>query len=553
MAAYRATHEVFNQVPPLEDYNAYREDRPLREGVAREGGDWAEDRLIKLGGEVASARFQELARLANKHTPELQTHDRFGNRVDMVEFHPAYHELLGHAIASEAHAFPFNHPQPGAHVVRAALSYLYNHAEIGVCCPAFMTFASVPAMRRQPEIAEEWVPRVLSSDYDRRFRPAAEKTGVTIGMAMTEKQGGSDVRANTTRAEPLDAGGPGAEYELTGHKWFCSAPMCDAFLTLAYTEAGFSCFFVPRWKPDGTRNPFFIQRLKDKLGNRANASSEIEYAGTWARMLGEEGRGVRTIIEMVHHTRLDCALSSAAIMRNAVAHALHHAAHRTAFQKKLIDQPAMQRVLADMALETEAATTLLMRIAGAFDRGERDEGERMFARIAVACAKYWICKRTPWIVAEALECHGGNGYVETGLLARLYREAPLNGIWEGSGNVLALDVMRAIAREPESLELLLAEARAGAGADARFDAYLAEEVEPLLASRDDVEANARRLAQALTLALQASLLLRHAPAAVADAFCASRLDGAPSLTFGTLPNGLDERAVVERARPSSTE
>ncbi len=549
MANAERTHEVFNQVPPLEDYNAYLEDRPLREAVAREGGGGAGGRLVKLGGEVASRHFQELGRLANKHTPELLTHDRFGNRIDEVEFHPAYHELLGHAIASEAHSLPFTHPKPGAHVARAALSYLYNHAEIGVCCPAFMAFAGIPALRQQAELAEEWVPRILSSRYDCRFLPADRKTGAMIGMAMTEKQGGSDVRANTTQARALGGGGPGGEYELTGHKWFCSAPMSDVFLTLAYTDVGMSCFLVPRWKPDGTRNPFLIQRLKDKLGNRANASSEIEYAGTWARMLGEEGRGVRTIIEMVQHTRLDCALSSAAILRNAVAHAHHHAAHRTAFQRKLIDQPAMQRVLADLALESEAATILIMRVAGAFDRSERDDEERLFARIAVACAKYWICKRAPWAVAEALECHGGNGFVETGLMARLYREAPLNGIWEGAGNVLALDVLRAIAREPQALEVLMDELRASRGAERRYDLYLEHELEPLLSSSENREANARRLAQSLTLALQASLLLRRAPPAVADAFCASRLDHAPARTFGTLPDGLDECAIVERSRP----
>lgn len=545
----RGTHEVFNQVPPLVDYNAFLEDRALREAAHREGADWADERMTELGEEVASQRFQDLARLANKYTPELMTHDRFGNRIDEVEFHPAYHELLGHAIARDLHGLPFNDPRPGAHVARAAMSYLYNHAEIGVCCPAFMAFAGIPALRQQPEIAEEWEPRILSTRYDPSFQPASEKTGAMIGMAMTEKQGGSDVRANTTRAEPVGAGGPGGEYRLTGHKWFCSAPMSDVFLTLAYTDVGLSCFLVPRWTPDGERNAFYIQRLKDKLGNRANASSEIEYADTWARMVGEEGRGVRTIIEMVHHTRLDCALSSAGIMRSALSHALNHATYRTAFQKKLIDQPAMTRVLADMALETEAATQLMMRVAGAFDRGEADPDERLLARMAVALAKYWICKRAPWLVAEALECHGGNGYVETGIMARLYREAPLNGIWEGSGNVLALDVLRAMAREPRSFELLLAELRQAKGADRRFDTFLDDVVEPMITKGDVREANARLIAQNLTLALQASLLLRHAPPEVADAFVASRIAGTPSFTFGTLPDGLEERAIIERATP----
>ncbi len=545
----KATHEVFNQVPPLEGYNAFVEDRPLREAAHREGADWADDRMAQLGDEVASGHFQELARLANKHTPEFMSHDRFGNRIDEVTFHPAYHELLGHAIKRNLHGLPFSEPRPGAHVARAAMSYLYNHAEIGVCCPAFMAFSAIPALRQQPDIAEEWEQRILSTRYDPRFRPASEKTGAMVGMAMTEKQGGSDVRANTTHAVPIGPGGPGAEYLLTGHKWFCSAPMSDAFLTLAYTDSGFSCFFVPRWRPDGTRNAFYIQRLKDKMGNRANASSEIEYDGTWARMVGEEGRGVRTVIEMVHHSRLDCALSSAGIMRCALANALNHAAHRTVFQKKLVDQPAMSRVLTDMALETEAATQLTMRIAGAFDRADQDPDEQLFARIAVALAKFWICKRAPWLVAEALECHGGNGYVETGIMARLYREAPLNGIWEGSGNVLALDVLRAMAREPRSLDLVLDELRRAKGADRCFDVYLDETLEPMLARTDAREANARHIAQSLTLALQASLLLRHAPGAVADAFIASRLSGGPAFAFGVLPDGLDEQAIVARATP----
>lgn len=543
------THEVFNQVPPLVDYNAFVEDRPLREAALREGAEWADDRMTQLGDEVASVRFQNLARLANKHLPELSTHDRYGNRIDEVEFHPAYHELLGHAIARDLHGLPFNEPRPGAHVARAAMSYLYNHAEIGVCCPAFMAFSAIPALRQQPEIAEEWEPRVRSKRYDPRFLPSTEKTGAMIGMAMTEKQGGSDVRANTTHAKPIGAGGPGGEYLLTGHKWFCSAPMSDAFLTLAYTDAGLSCFFVPRWKPDGTRNPFFIQRLKDKLGNRANASSEIEYAGTWGLMLGEDGRGVRAVIEMVHHSRLDCALSSAGIMRCAAAHALHHAAHRTAFQKKLVDQPAMARVLADMALETEAATQLMMRIAGAFDRGDGDPAERLFARIAVALAKFWICKRAPWLVAEALECHGGNGFVETGIMARLYREAPLNGIWEGAGNVLALDVLRAMDREPASLDVVMNELRMASGADTRFDSYVEQQIGPLIARKDAREANARRLAQSLTLGLQASILLRHAPDYVSDAFIVSRLGDGPTLAFGTMPDGLDEQSIIVRAMP----
>jgi putative acyl-CoA dehydrogenase len=378
--------------------------------------------------------------------------------------------------------------------------------------------------------------------------PAAEKAGVTIGMAMTEKQGGSDVRANTTRAAPLGAGGPGEAYVLTGHKWFCSAPMSDAFLTLAYTDKGLTCFFVPRWKPDGTRNPFFIQRLKDKLGNKSNASAEIEYDGTWARMVGEEGRGVRTILEMVHHTRLDTALAAAGFMREGLNNAVHHAAHRTAFQKRLIDQPAMENVLADLTIEAEAATTLVMRLARAFDESEGDAGARVFARLGVALAKYWLNKRVPTFVCEALECHGGGGYVEESAMPRLYREAPLNGIWEGSGNVISLDVLRTLAREPEAVDAYLAEIEPALGADRRFDAAV-KALKQAVVDHAGHEAEARRLGEAMALVLQGALLLRHGPAPIADAFCASRLGGDWGFAFGTLPSGVDFKAVIDRVRP----
>ncbi|MEJ8574699.1 acyl-CoA dehydrogenase family protein [Microbaculum marinum] len=543
-----ATHEVFNQVPPLEGFNAFLGDPALKEAVDREGGGWGRERLSALGEWVASSRTQELARLANTWLPVLKTFDRYGNRIDEVEFHPAYHELLGKAIAEEIHALPFADPRSGVYVVRAGLHFLYNFAEIGVLCPVTMTFAAVPTLRQQPEIAAEWEPRIVSDHYDPRFMPAPGKTGAQIGMAMTEKQGGSDVRANTTRAVPLNGGGPGGEYLLTGHKWFCSAPMCDGFLTLANTDAGLTCFFVPRWTPDGERNVFLIQRLKDKLGNKSNASSEIEYRDTWARMVGEEGRGVRTIIEMVHHTRLDTGISAAGIMRNAVARAIHHASHRSAFQKKLVDQPAMRRVLADVALESEASTALAMRVARAFDQGGKNEAEQAFARISVAVAKFWHCKRCPALVAEALELHGGNGYVETGEMARLYREAPLNGIWEGSGNVMALDVLRAIARDPTALTAVMDEMELAAGADRRFDRHL-EKLKQRIVDKRFSESHARQIAMELALGLQASLLVRFAPGYVADGFCATRLEDGIGLAFGLLPDGLDEAAIVERARP----
>jgi putative acyl-CoA dehydrogenase len=411
-----------------------------------------------------------------------------------------------------------------------------------------MTYASMPTLRHQEEILAEWEPRVLGTEYDGRMVPAAEKSAVLIGMAMTEKQGGSDVRANTTRAVAIDGGGPGGAYEITGHKWFCSAPMCDAFLTLAYTETGLSCFLVPRWRPDGTRNPFFIQRLKDKVGNRSNASSEIEYRGTWARMVGEEGRGVRTIIEMVHHTRLDCVAGSAGLMRQAVAQAVHHANHRSAFGRRLVEQPLMQNVLADLALEAEAATAAMLRLARAYDAGPRDPGEQLFARLATAVVKYWVCKRWPVLAAEALECLGGNGYVEESLLPRNYREAPLNSIWEGSGNVICLDVLRAMARGPEVADAFFAEVGAARGGDRRLDAFV-DAVRRELGDFADAELRARRLVERLALALQGSLLVRHAPTAVADAFCASRLAGDRGLAFGTLPAGTDCAAIIERERP----
>ena len=537
-----ATHEVENQPPPLEDYNLFEQDAALREAVVREGGGWGEARLARFGAWLGAAATLRLGEQAHRHPPVLRTHDRFGHRIDEVDYAPAWHALLGRAVAEQVHALPWVDPRPGAHVVRAAAAFLMNQVESGVCCPIAMTFASVPALRTAPEIASVWAPKIVAAEYQPGALPIAAKRGALIGMAMTEKQGGSDLRATTTRAVR-----DGDGWRLIGHKWFCSAPMSDAFLTLAQTPAGLSCFFVPRWLEGGVRNPIRLQRLKDKLGNRSNASAEIEYAGAAAQLVGEEGQGVRAIIKMVHHTRLDAALSSAALMRQAVAQALHHAAHRSAFQKRLIDQPLMRSVLADLALEVEAATVVVMRLARAFDAAGGDRAAASFARLATAITKFWVCRRTPATVAEALECLGGNGYIEESILPRLYREAPVNSIWEGSGNVLCLDVQRTLAREPAALEAMLAELDAARGADLRLDAWLVrlknglrEQADPQLA---------RRVVESLALALQAALLVRHAPAAVADAFCASRLADGNGRQFGGLPRGLDLAQICQRARP----
>src|SRR5436305_1422182 len=455
-----ASHAVFNQVPPLEDVNLFTSDRVLTEALRREGAEWAEERARTFGEIVGRRETILWGFQANEHPPVLRTHDRNGNRIDEVEFHPAWHALMGLGVEHGLHALPWREPRPGAHVARAALFMLLAEVEAGVGCPLSMTYSAVPALRLQPEVAAEWEPRVTSTVYDPRLVPASEKAGALCGMAMTEKQGGSDVRANTTAAWPVGAGGPGGEYEITGHKWFCSAPMCDAFLVLAQASGGLSCFLLPRFTPDGGRNRFHLQRLKDKLGNRSNASSEVEFRAAWARLIGEEGRGVQTILEMVNHTRLDCVIGSAAGMRWGTARAVHHAAHRKAFGKLLIDQPLMCNVLADLALESEAATTAMMRLARAYD-GE----ESSFRRLATAVLKYWTCKRAPVHAAEALECLGGNGYVEEWPLARLYREAPLNSLWEGSGNVQCLDVLRALRKAPETLDALLGEIGEARGGD----------------------------------------------------------------------------------------
>lgn len=529
------THEVFNQPPPLVDYDVSA-DAALLAGVAREGAPWAVGDLHRLGKLAGTAEPQQWGDEANRHEPRLRTHDRYGHRIDEVEFHPAWHRLMGVAVGEGLAGAAWADGRAGAHVARAAGLFVWSQVEAGHSCPISMTYAVVPALRNNPDLSEMYEPLLTSRSYDPGLRTPSTKSGLLAGMGMTEKQGGSDVRANTTTATPQ----PDGTWRLRGHKWFTSAPMCDLFLVLAQSPVGLSCFLVPRVLPDGTRNVFRIQRLKDKLGNRSNASSEPEFDDTTAWLVGEEGRGVRTIIEMVAMTRLDCVTGSASGMRAALNQAIHHARHRSAFGRLLADQPAMRNVLADLALESEAATVLAMRLAGAVDRNEQ-----AFKRLAIAVGKYWVCKRQPAVVGEALECLGGNGYVEESGLPRLYRDAPLNSIWEGSGNVQALDVLRTLGRDPESLDALLAEAAAAAGADRRLDAAV-DGLKRAVTSEDQ----ARRVVERMALVLQGSLLVRHAPAEVADAFCGSRLGGDWGHAFGTLPAGADTAAIVERAAPA---
>jgi putative acyl-CoA dehydrogenase len=549
MTVPHSTHEVRNQVPPLAGYDV-AEDATLLAAAGREGAGWAAGDLHTLGRLAGSAATGEQARLANEHPPVLRTHDRWGNRIDEVEFHPAWHALLGTAVGHGLHAAPWADQRPGAHVARAAKFYVWTQAEPGHGCPVSMTYAAVPALRHAPGLAGRFEPLLEARSYDPGLRPPETKDGLLAGMAMTEKQGGSDVRANTTRAEPADGGA----HVLTGHKWFCSAPMCDLFLTLAYAPDGLTCFLLPRVLPDGQRNGLRIQRLKDKLGNRSNASAEIEFDSALAWQVGEAGRGVATIIEMVSATRLDCVVGSAAGMRLATVAAVHHASHRQAFGKDLIAQPLMGSVLADLVLESQAATVLALRLAGAADRaGRGDAAEGALLRVALPAAKYWVCKRAPAHAAEALECLGGNGYVEESGMPRLYREAPLNSIWEGSGNVTALDVLRALTRTPDCAAALLAELDLAAGGDPGLDAAVAQ-LRQLLAGLETAtgQAQARRLAGLIAVTMQAALLVRHDSGPVADAFCASRLGpaapGGPGAPFGTLPDGLDLGAVLERAR-----
>jgi len=529
-----------NQPPPLEGFNAWLGDRVLQETVEREGGGWIAERADRMGELVGGEHMQALAAQANRCTPELRTHDRFGNRIDAVEYHPAYHELMALAFGAGLHSLAWTETRSGAWVARAALNYLWNQGENGVACPVTMTFASVRVLRNERHLAAEWEPKVLARDYDPRPLPLGQKRAVTIGMAMTERQGGSDLRANSSRAVSIGAG----EYELDGHKWFCSAPMSDAFFTLASAAAGLTCFFVPRSLPDGARNPFFIQRLKDKCGNRSNASSEIEYRGTRARIIGEEGRGIATLIEMAHLTRFDIVVASAAMMRAALNQAVHHAEHRRAFGRRLAEHPLMQNVLADLALETEAAALLAFRLARAFDRSKEDETERQIVRLMTPIAKYWLCKRLPPLAVEAMECLGGNGYVEEAPLARLYREAPLNGIWEGSGNVICLDVLRSIQKEPAGIAALLEEIKEGGEPLPRCAASISE----MLKDSSDADVRARRIVEVIAIALQASLMARHAPGEVAEAFRVSRLEGDWGRAFGTLRSGTPCATIVKRLR-----
>jgi len=537
------THSVTNQPPPLENINLFELDAALHEGVTREGAAWAVEKIRRFGAQMGTAEMLQHAELANRFPPQLKTFDRYGQRIDEVEFHPSYHTLMHAGLAAGVHSIAWTNDQRGAHVAHAALEYLLVQTEAGVCCPITMTYASVPLLRNEPTLAAQWLPKILSDDYDSRMLPMAEKSALTIGMAMTEKQGGSDVRANLTRAVKISAN----EYRLTGHKWFCSAPMSDAFLTLAQTANGLTCFFVPRWQPDNTRNHFFIQRLKDKLGDRSNASAEIEYNDTFAWRVGEEGRGVKTIIEMVHHTRLDTCLAAAGLMRQAVAQAVHHANHRRAFGKRLIEQPLMQNVLADLALEAEAALLLTLRIARAYDESSKNKNAALFARTIVAIGKYWVNKRAPNLVYEAMECLGGAGYVEESMLPRLYREAPLNSIWEGSGNVICLDVLRALQREPEALQLLFDEI--GDATNDRRIAHAISKIKTLLAQPEQLENQARQLVETFALVLQGKLMLRHAPAINAEAFIATRLDREGRFAYGTLPARTDCMAILRRAWP----
>ncbi|MFC5721489.1 acyl-CoA dehydrogenase family protein [Streptomyces gamaensis] len=544
------THEVFNQVPPLTSFST-ADDPPLLEALRRDGG-WGEAEVRALGARAGSPEVQEWARTAEAYPPVLRTHDRYGHRVDEVDFHPSWHHLMTEAVASGQHAAPWAEPRAGAHLVRAAKFYVWAQAEPGHGCPVSMTYAAVPALRAEPELAKAYVPLLASRVYDYGLRPPLGKRGLIAGMSMTEKQGGSDVRTNTTTAVPAGDG----SYVITGHKWFTSAPMSDLFLVLARTDAGPGCFLMPRVLPDGTRNAMRLMRLKDKLGNRSNASAEIEYEQAVAWPVGEPGRGVRTIVEMVGMTRLDCVLGAAAGMRAGLRQALHHAAHRRAFGAKLIDQPLMRSVLADLAVESEAATVLAMRLAATLDRaGEGDAAEAALRRIALAAGKYWVCKRGSAHAAEALECLGGNGYVEESGMPRLYREAPLLSIWEGSGNVAALDVLRALEREPGALDAYFTEVEAAAGADVRLDAATERLRRLLRGLTEDAGGTggtgaqflARRVAEQLTLVLQGALLVRYSTPAVADAFCASRLGGDWGYAFGTLPPGTDVGPVLERA------
>jgi putative acyl-CoA dehydrogenase len=545
-----ATHEVTNQVPALENYNT-ADDPALLEAVTRAGVDWVADELRAAGALAGSTQAHEWARLANEHKPALRTHDRVGNRIDEVEFHPAWHELMRAGVGFGLTGGVWREKRPGAQAAHAALAYAWGQVEDGHMCPIGMTYAAVPALRCSPGLAERYEPLLASAEYDPGLRPAQTKRGLLAGMSMTEKQGGSDVRANTSRAVPAGDG----TYRITGHKWFTSAPMCDVFLVLAQAPGGLTCFLLPRVLPDGTRNAMLLQRLKDKVGNRSNASAEIEYDQAMAWPIGQEGEGLRTILEMVNASRLHVTIDSASAMRAATVTAVHHASHRRVSGTYLIDQPLMRNVLTDLVVENEAALALVMRIAQAADGAEADSAaESVFRRLSVALGKYWVCKRSPAHATEAMECLGGNGYVEESDLARIYREAPLNSIWEGSGNVVALDVLRALRREPDAVDVLLTELDAASGADRHYDQALLRLRQELSAAAAQgmtgagQQFGARRLVERIALTLQGSLLVRHGHPAVADAFCASRLNGDWGHALGTLPGTADTKPILERAR-----
>ena len=543
------THEITNQAPELENYNIYTTDVVLREGVQRGQASWNEENLIRFGAELGSKEVLQLGALANRHLPELITHDRAGRRIDVVEFHPSWHQLLALLRREGLHALPWTEPRPGVHVARAAGYFLHSQVEAGSLCPTTMTFASIPVLQNEPALFAKLQSKLYSREHDPRDLPLEQKKSILIGMGMTEKQGGSDVRTNSTVARPLNDTGRGAEYLLTGHKWFCSAPMCDAHLVLARTEAGLSCFFVPRWRPDGSKNAVLVQRLKDKLGNRSNSSSEVEFQDAYGIMVGEEGRGIPTIIEMANYTRLDCVIGSAGLMRQAFVQAAHHARHRSAFGKLLAEQPLMRNVLSDLALESEAATVLMLRLARAFETPDVPL-ERAWRRIVTPAAKFWLCKRALEFTGECMEIWGGNGYVETGPMARLYREAPVNSIWEGSGNVMCLDVLRAIERETEGFILLLNELTDISASHPALRDLVNSLRAGLATPPEQREMLARRFVQRLVLALQGSLMLQQAPAAIAEAFIASRADPECGRVYGTLAAPSLQQHILDRAWPA---
>ncbi len=543
------THTVTNQPAPLEGYNAYSADHILQYWVNTFGGNWGTEQLKRFGANIGD-ELQEAGFLANKHLPEFQSHDRFGHRIDQVNYHPAYHALMAHAIKFQHCSLPWREEYPGTHVVRGALAYLHTHADPGSGCPLTMTFASVPAISVQPDVAETWLPKILSTEYDGRNIPWYEKAGVTIGMAMTEKQGGSDVRANTTVATPVGEAGPGKLYSLVGHKWFCSAPMCDAFLVLAQVDEHLSCFLVPRWREDGIKNPIHIQRLKNKLGNKSNASSEIEFRGAHGWMLGEAGRGIATIIQMVALTRYDCMLGSAALMGQAVKEAIWHTSGREVFGKNLHEQPLMVNVLADLALEAEAALAISLRMSHALDNKDNPD-EVALVRSATAIGKYWICKRAIQHTYEAMECIGGVGFVEENVLSRLYREAPVNAIWEGSGNVQCLDLLRVLQREPHTLEALIEELDSAGNKHNDYDTALAS-LKQALENTAALPAMARTVMEKLAICWQAATLLNYGESWIADAFIRARLGTQQYHQYGTLPSDIDTLAIVKRAMPDTT-